>query len=93
MKFISNAKYGEPVESGTIFRTRISGTDIVIHRIFQIEGWYLSCERLQIKDEKLKSETLTSAIKEVKNVLKNKIDYLNNVVDSYDPNGFEISRY
>ena len=93
MKFISNAKYGEPVESGTIFRTRIFGTDIVIHRIFQIEGWYLSCARLQIKDEKLKSETLTSAIKEVKNVLKNKIDYLNNVVDSYDPNGFEISRY
>lgn len=33
MKLISNAKFGEPVESGTIFRIQDHGIDICIHKI------------------------------------------------------------
>jgi len=46
MKFISNATYEKPVESGTIFKVTVGGIRITIHRVIHLEGWYLSCSDL-----------------------------------------------
>ena len=48
MKFRSNAKWNEPVESGTIFDCKVGNTCISVHRIIHCEGWFLSCADLRI---------------------------------------------
>lgn len=93
MKFKSNARYNEPVESGTIFESKIGGMRISVHKIIHCEGWYLSCPNLRISQMKLKSDTLISAIKESKEVLKNVIEELKKDVDSFCESEIEISRY
>lgn len=41
MKLISNAKYGEPLETGTIFTADIRGAKITIHRFTTgLTIWY-----------------------------------------------------
>lgn len=93
MKFKSNAKYNEPVEKGTIFEGEIGRMRISVHRIIHCEGWYLSCPNLRISQMKLKSDTLLSAIKESKEVLKSVIEGLKKDIDSFCESEIEISRY
>lgn len=38
MKLISNAKFGQPVESGSVFQTKIGTIQISIHRYKGCEG-------------------------------------------------------
>lgn len=92
MKFISNAKYGEPVENGTIFKFNACRMDIIVHRIHSLDGWYLSCYRLCINDKPLKSESLMSAIKESKDIIRTELDRINQVKKFFDEE-VEISRY
>lgn len=49
MKFKSNAKCGEPEESGTIFEGRIGNLRVSVHRIIHLDGWFLSCPTFQIR--------------------------------------------
>lgn len=93
MKFKSNAKYNEPVESGTIFEGEIGRMRISVHRIVHCEGWYLSCPSLGISRRELKSDTLVGAIKESKEVLKNVIEDLKKDVDSFCESDIEMSKY
>jgi len=93
MKFVSNAKHGEPVESGTIFNGKIGNVRITVHRIFRCEGWYLSCPNLQISRMGLKSDTLMGAIEESKEVLKKIVQNLDNDINSFCEAAIEISRY
>ena len=59
MKLISNAKYGEPVESGTIFRIKENGFNMSIHKICGCgDTWYLNCSELGINDLPLKNRNL-----------------------------------
>lgn len=44
MKYISNSKYGEPVETGTIYRGDNKRLDICVHTLFGCgETLYMNC--------------------------------------------------
>lgn len=92
MKFKSNAKYGEPVESGTIFEGKVGSLRISVHRIIHCECWYLSCADVRISQMKLKSDTLMGAIEESKEVLKAVVDRLSKDVKAFCEEGIEISK-
>ena len=54
MKYISNAKYGEPVETGTIYRGENKRLNICVHTLFGCgETLYMNCKTLGIKDKRL----------------------------------------
>lgn len=93
MKFKSNAKYNEPLESGTIFEGKVGKMSISVHRIIHCEGWYLSCPDIRISQMKLKSDTLIGAIKESKTVLKKTVEKMMNDVNSFCAEEIEVSRY
>lgn len=93
MKFISNANYEKPVESGTIFRTTVNGITVSIHRIIHLPGWFLSCYQLQIDDQELNAESLSDAIEESKGILKEYVKKVNGFLNRYTSESWEISRY
>lgn len=93
MKFKSNAKYNEPVESGTIFEGKVGKMSISVHRIIHCEGWYLSCPDMRISQMNLKSDTLIGAIEESKAVLKKTVERMMNDVNSFCTEEIEVSRY
>lgn len=93
MKFVSNANYEKPVESGTIFRTTVNGITVSIHRIIHLDGWFLSCYQLQIDDRELKAESLSDAIEESKGILKKYVENVNDFLNRYTSESWEISRY
>jgi hypothetical protein len=95
MKLISNAKFGEPVESGTIFRTQGHGIDICIYKICGCgDRWYLNCNELGIDDLRLKSENLFRCVDEAKEILKQKLELLNGRFNNfYEDNDVKILRY
>lgn len=94
MKFKSNAKYGQPVESGSIYEGRIGNLTISVHHhIHYGETWLLSCHKLNISQRELKSETLIGAIEESKEVLKREIEILQKNVNDFCEESIEISRY
>lgn len=93
MKFISNSSYGNPVETGTIFYTTMNGITVTIHRIIHLDGWFLSCAQLQIDDQKLKAESLPGAIEESKEILKEYVKNINDFINRYTSERWEISRY
>ena len=93
MKLISNAKYGESPENGTIFTADIRGVKITIHRLIHLEGWWLSCYELGIEKQKLKAETITDVIEESKGILKAKVDTLERAVEIFSNETVEFSKY
>lgn len=93
MKFKSNAKCGEPEESGTIFEGRIGNLRVSVHRIIHLDGWFLSCPTLQIRQMGLESDTLTEAINEAKEVLKKIVEDLEKDVNAFCEESIEISMY
>lgn len=95
MKLISNAKFGEPVESGTIFRTQDYGIDICIHKICGCgDTWYLNCHELGIDNLLLKSENLFRCVDESKEILKKQLELLNERFNNfYKDNDVKILRY
>lgn len=92
MKFKSNAKYGKPIENGTIFEGKVGDLRITIHRINHCEGWFLSCYNMQIQNMQLKNDTLMGAIEESKEVLKNKVEKLRNDVKAFYESDIEVSK-
>lgn len=93
MKFISNSSYGKLVETGTIFYTTTNGITVTIHRIIHLDGWFLSCAQLQIDDQKLKAKSLPGAIEESKEILKEYVKNINDFINRYTSERWEISRY
>ena len=95
MKLISNAKSGEPVERGTIFRIKENGFNICIHKIIGCgDVWYLDCAELGIDDLPLKNRNLFGCVKDSKEIIKNKLETLNvRFVSIYVDDDIEISRY
>ena len=93
MKFISNANYGKPVESGTIFQTTVNGITVSIHRIIHLDGWFLSCHQFQIDDQELNAESLSDAIEESKGILKEYVENANDFLNCYTSESWEVSRY
>lgn len=95
MKLISIAKFGEPVESGTVFRTQGHGIDICIHKICGCgDTWYLNCNELGIDNLQLKSENLFRCVDETKEILKKQLELLNERFNNfYEDNDVKILRY
>lgn len=95
MKLISNAKYTEPVESGTIFTIKDYGFDICIHKIHGCgDTWYLDCAELDIDDLPLKNKNLFGCVADAKEIIKYKLDALNARFNSlYADKEIEISRH
>lgn len=93
IKLISNAKYGEPVESGTIFRVKVGTMNVTIDRYVGCEGWFLSCPDLRIETKGLKSKGLLQATREAGDILKNRIENLKCDINVFCGTAIEISRY
>lgn len=93
MKLISNAKFGQPVESGSIFRTKAGTMEITIHRYIGCEGWFLTCNDLGIKATELKSEGLMQAVRESGEILKKTIDKMQKNINTFCDSKIEIARY
>ena len=94
MKYISNAKYGEPVASGTIYRGDNKKLGICVHRIHGCgETLYMSCRALCIVDRELNSTSVMSAISEAQLLVKQELDSLSKELNIILNSDIEISRY
>ena len=94
MKYISNAKYGEPVETGTIYRGDNKILGICVHELRGCgETLYMNCEALNIYDIKLNSTSVIDAINEAQSLVKRELDLLSKEVNSILNSEIEISRY
>lgn len=88
MKFRSNARYGEPPESGTIFELKDNGLRIKIHRIIHIDGtWFLSCAPLGFSQYDLHEDDFNNAVGKAKDIIGQEIRRLNDeyckILDDY----------
>ena len=94
MKYISNAKYGEPVETGTVYRSDNKRLDICVHTLFGCgETLYMNCRALGIVDRKLNSTFVISAISEAQSLVKQELDLLSKELNSILNSKIEISRH
>lgn len=93
MRLISNAKHGEPVENGSIFRAEIGTMTISIHRYKDCEGWFLSCRDMGIDTRELKSKGLMQAVMESREILKNVADEIQENINKFCNSEIEIARY
>lgn len=94
MKYISNSKYGEPVESGTIYRGENKRLNICVHTLFGCgETLYMNCKTLGIKDKRLNSTSVIAAINEAQSLVKRELDLLSKELNSVLNSEIEISRY
>lgn len=94
MKYISNAKYGELVETGTIYRGRNKRLDICVHTLCGCgETLYMNCRALDIMDKRLNSTSVMSAINEAQSLVKRELDLLNKELNTILNSEIEISRY
>lgn len=94
MKYISNAKYGEPLETGSIYRGDNKRLGICVHRIHGCgETLYMSCQALGIMDRELNSTSVISAINEAQSLVKQELDLLSKELNSILNSEIEISRY
>ena len=94
MKYISNAKYGDPVESGTIYSGDNKRLSICVDRIHGCgETLYMNCQALNIRDRKLNSASLIAAINEAQSLVKQELDLLSKELNSILNSDIEISRY
>ena len=93
MKLISNAKYGVPVENGTIYTAKVNNMTVSIHKINGLEGWFLNCDKLGIMDKELNSQDLFACVRESRKIMKAKLKELTENVELFcidDP--IEITR-
>ena len=94
MKYISNAKYGEPVETGTIYRCDNKRLGICVHRLHGCgETLYMDCKALGIMDRKLNTTSVISAINEAQSLAKQELDLLSKELNTILNSEIEISRY
>lgn len=93
MKWESNAKYAQPVDSGSIYTHE--SKRIKVHRMMGCDGWYLTCNELGFSQTSLCSETFNDAVIESKQLIEKK---LNSLLEEYnqfinDDSNNEIVRY
>lgn len=93
MKWKTNAKYGKPDESGTIFTNK--DVPIQVHGIHGCPGWYLSCSDLNISGLPLNADSFEEAVKNSKILISKRIGEIVNKYNSFikDESETEIVRY
>ena len=94
MKYKSNAKYTEPVESGTVFETRNGTIDICVHKYVGCgDTLHVSSVAVGLKNKKLRSLEIIEAIHEAENIVQEKIKLMQKDIDKICNSNIEISRY
>lgn len=94
MKYISNAKYGEPIETGTIYRGNNKRLGICVHTLCGCgETLYMNCRALDIVDKRLDSTSVIVAINEAQSLVKQELDLLSKELNAILNSEIEISRH
>lgn len=87
-------KYGEPIETGTIYRGDSKRLDICVHTLHGCgETLYMNCRALGIVDRKLNSTSIIAAINESQLLVKQELDLLSKELNAILNSEIEISRY
>jgi hypothetical protein len=55
----------------SILRCKIGTLEIIVHRIHRLDGWYLTCRYLDIKDYTLSYKTLEDCQEQAVRIVKN----------------------
>ena len=57
MEWVSNARYNQELNAGTIFDAKKTGRRVTIHKLHGFgDDWYLTCRDLGIERENLRTE-------------------------------------
>ena len=84
MEWISNAKYGKELNTGTIFYAKKIGRSVTIHKLHGSgNGWYLTCRDLGIERENLMTEDFEQAIQKAKDIVWLKLFALNQLFKDF----------
>lgn len=79
MEWISNAKFGTPVECGSIYDLKENRNDVKLS-IHQIHGlgdqWYLSCYTLNYDKEPLGTTSFNEAVGRARELIVERLEYL-----------------
>lgn len=84
MEWISNAKYGQELNTGTIFDVKKIGRRVTIHKLHGLgNGWYLTCRDLGIEKENLRTEDFEQAIQKAKDTVQLKLFSFNQLFKDF----------
>ena len=84
MEWISNAKYGQELNTGTIFNAKNIGSRVTIHKMHGFgNDWYLTCRDLGIERENLMTEDFEQAIQKAKDTVWLKLFALNQLFKDF----------
>lgn len=95
MKWISNAKYGKELTSGSIFTLR-GKADICIHNIHGLGNkFYLTCYGLGLDSFGLNTDNFELAVENAKVIVREKLKLLNEKYENFlaDESDIELARY
>ena len=84
MEWISNAKCGQELNTGTIFNAKKIGHRVTIHKLHGLgNGWYLTSRDLGIERENLRTEDFEQAIQRAKDIVRLKLFTLNQLFKDF----------
>ena len=84
MELVSNARYGQELNTGTIFDAKKTGRRVTIHKLHGFgNDWYLTCRDLGIEKENLRTEDFEQAIQNAKDIVRLKLFALNQLFKDF----------
>ena len=84
MEWISNAKYGQELNTGTVFDVKKIGRRVTIHKMHGFgNGWYLTCRDLGIEKENLRTKDFEQAIQKAKDTVRLKLFSFNQLFKDF----------
>ena len=95
MQWIARSlKYDEPLEDGSIFELKGNKLKIVIHhhRYYSEKEWLLSCAVLGIDKVELGEVPFDEAVERTKQIIKKRIEFLQDEAFKFVLDGTEIER-
>lgn len=95
MEWKSNARYNQPLESGSIYSLKPKG-HISVHRIHGLgNDFYLSCPPLRIAGHHLGTDDFPTAVNKAREIIKETLDEINAEYGAFasDDTTIEIVRY
>ena len=84
MEWISNAKYGQELNTGTVYDVKKIGRRVTIHKMHGFgNGWYLTCRDLGIEKENLRTKDFEQAIQKAKDTVRLKLFSFNQLFKDF----------
>ena len=84
MEWISNAKCGQELNTGTIFNAKKIGRRVTIHKLHGLgNDWYLTSRDLGIERENLRTEDFEQAIQRAKDIVRLKLFTFNQLFKDF----------